>query len=638
VLLAVYWPGLSGGFFFDDEQSILQPEGVRLQRLDGVSLREALASGGAGPTGRPVAQLSFALNHYFTGFDPLPYKAVNLAIHAINGLLVFWLALRLMAGMAQGRGSKPRLAAGLLALVWLLHPLQLTAVLHAVQRMTSLSALFLLIGLLLHIAGRERGDLRGGLLLILAWVAMWPLSILSKENGALFPVFVLAWELIVRRQRLGAADGFMRVFAVLAGLTFIAGIAYALSSAGSWLWAGYALRDFSLVERLMSEGRVLWFYLGLMLFPRLEALGLYHDDFTISRSLFEPWTTLPAWVGLAALGWLAWRLRERRPLVALGIAWFYVGHLIESTVLPLELVHEHRNYLPLLGFLLAIAEGLRMTISAGGPLRTLAVALAASALVYFPFVTALRAHQFGEAVRRTQIEAQHHRTSPRAQYEAGRALAQGANSVFPSSFVHGLSRAHFALAGNLDSRFKLGLLGQIYLDCRGAGKADPLVQSELAKRLREHPFAPGDDAILHGLKELAIVGNGCPSRSEIERLFAAAQANPLVPSAQRAGFHAWLADYLTLGAHDLAAAEAEIGRAISLAPRNASHRLKQAQLAFLQGRDEEAGRILAGLRGAVLGRTERQTLAWIEACLESEEVRAKCGPKQPTAGTGARGG
>lgn len=630
---------MPGGFFFDDEQSILQPEGVRLQHLDGASLREALASGSAGPTGRPVAQLSFALNHYFSGFDPLPYKAVNLAIHAINGLLVFGLALRLVVGTAQRHGSKtPRLAAGLLALAWLLHPLQLTAVLHVVQRMTSLSALFLLSGLLLHIAGRERGDRRGWILLMLAWGAMWPLAFLSKESGVLFPAFALAWELIVRRQRQGGADGFMRLFAALAGLTFIAGIAYALSSAGGWLWAGYALRDFSLVERLMSEGRVLWFYLGLMLFPRLEALGLYHDDIAISRSLFEPWTTLPAWAGLAALAWLAWRLRERRPLIALGIAWFFVGHLIESTVLPLELAHEHRNYLPLLGFLLAVAGGLGAAMSAGGPSRTLAIALAASALVYWPFVTALRAHQFGETVRRTQIEAQHHRASPRAQYEAGRALAQGANSVSPASLAHGLARAHFALSGDLDSRFKPGLLGQIYLDCRGGGTADPLVLEELAKRLREHPFAPGDEAVLHGLKELAIVGKGCPSRPEVERLFTAAQSNPLVAPTQRAGFHAWLADYLTLGAHDLAAAEKEIGRALSLAPRNARHRLKQAQLAFLQGRDEEAGRILAGLKGAALGRAERETLARIESCLESKEARAKCGPRQPTAGMGARGG
>lgn len=590
------------------------------------------------PTGRPVAQLSFALNHYFTGFDPLPYKAVNLAIHAINGLLVFGLALRLMAGTAQGCGCKPRLAAGLLALVWLLHPLQLTAVLHVVQRMTSLSALFLLSGLLLHIAGRERGGRRGRYLLILAWGAMWPLSFLSKESGVLFPAFVLAWESIVRRQRQGGADGFMRLFAVLAGLTFIASIAYALSSAGAWLWAGYALRDFSLIERLMSEGRVLWLYLGLMLFPRLEALGLYHDDIAISRSLFEPWTTLPAWAGLAALAWLAWRLRERRPLVALGIAWFFVGHLIESTVLPLELAHEHRNYLPLLGFLLAIGEGLRAALSTGGPLRTLAVALTASAIVYLPFVTALRAHQFGEEVRRTQIEAQHHRASPRAQYEAGRALAQGANSVSPASLTHGLARAHFALASDLDARFKPGLLGQIYLDCRGGGKAAPPVVEELAKRLHEHPFAPGDEAVLHGLKELAIADKGCPSRPEVERLFAAAQANPRVPPAQRAGFHAWLADYLTLGAHDLAAAEAEIGRALSLAPSNPGHRLKLAQLAYLQGRDEEAGRVLAELQGAALGRAERQTLEWIEACLGSNEAREKCGPKQPTAGIGARGG
>jgi hypothetical protein len=124
---------------------------------------------------------------------------------------------------------------------------------------------------------------------------------------------------------------------------------YVLLGHAQWLWAGYDLRPFSLVERLMSEGRILWFYLGLMVAPRMAAFGLYHDDIAVSTGLFSPWTTLPALLGLAGLAWLAWRVRKSAPLAAFGIAWFLIGHSLESTVLPLELAHEHRNYLPLLG-------------------------------------------------------------------------------------------------------------------------------------------------------------------------------------------------------------------------------------------------------------------------------------------------
>jgi len=321
LLLALYWPGLLGAFFFDDEPSILYAEGVQLKRLDSASLQEAMGSGRSGPSGRPVAQLSFALNHYFSSFDPFAFKATNLAIHAACGLLVFLLALRLLA-VARPVPLRRRvvICSGLMAALWLLHPLQLTPVLHVVQRMTSLSAFFMLAALLLHIMVRERGGRTGWAGLLLAWGVLWPLSFFSKETGVLFPLFALAWELIVRRSTQGGLDRFARAFAVLAGLTLAAGFLYSLSPAGQWLWAGYGYRSFSMTERLLTEGRVLWFYLFLILLPRLEAFGLYHDDIAVSTSLLEPWTTLPAWVGLAGLVWLAWRARKKAPLLSFGVA------------------------------------------------------------------------------------------------------------------------------------------------------------------------------------------------------------------------------------------------------------------------------------------------------------------------------
>ena len=263
-------------------------------------------------------------------------------------MLVFALMRRLLMANRLPAEQRPALiASGIAAALWLLHPIQLLPVLHVVQRMTSLSALFLLAAVWLHISAREQGGRAGLVKLIVAWVILWPLSFLSKETGALFPVFVLAWELIVRRSTVGHLDRFARGFAMLMGLVLLAAMAYVLSPRGQWLWAGYELRGFSLAERVLTEGRVLWFYLGLMLLPRLEAFGLYHDDIALSTSLFTPWTTLPALLGLAALIWLAWWLRRRAPLVSFGIAWFFIGHALESTVLPLELAHEHRNYLPL---------------------------------------------------------------------------------------------------------------------------------------------------------------------------------------------------------------------------------------------------------------------------------------------------
>jgi hypothetical protein len=244
-------------------------------------------------------------------------------------------------------------------------------VLHVVQRMTSLSALFLLAALLLHLRGREQGGRAGAAMLMLAWAFLWPLSFLSKETGALFPLFALAWELIVRRRSRGNLDRFARVLAALAGLCLAAGMAYVLSPRGQWLWSGYEFRPFSLVERLLTEARVLWFYLGLIVAPRLEALGLYHDDIAASTNLVSPWSTLPSLLGLIGLAWLAWRMRTRASLVAFGIAWYLIGHAMESTVLPLEIAHEHRNYIPIFGVLIAAGWALICALEGTGlfPLR-----------------------------------------------------------------------------------------------------------------------------------------------------------------------------------------------------------------------------------------------------------------------------
>lgn len=626
LLAALYTPGLQGGFFFDDEPSILYAEGVRLERLDASSLREAFAGGRSGPSGRPVAQLSFALNYHFSGFDPFAFKATNLAIHAACGVLVFLLCLRLYAAVRRKSAglSETTVFAGVVAVIWLLHPLQLTPVLHVVQRMTSLSALFLLAALLLHVIAREQGGRGGAALLVLAWGVLWPLSFFSKESGALFPFFVLAWELILRRNERGRLDGFARVFAVLAGLTLLGAAVYLALPSGRWLWAGYAVRDFSPFERMLTEGRVLWFYLGLIALPRLEALGLYHDDIALSTGLLTPWTTLPAWMGLAGLALLAWRLRSQAPLVSFGIVWFFVGHALESTLLPLEIAHEHRNYLPLLGILLAGVYGLNRLLAAPGPRRTLGATLAAAALLYLPFVTALRSHQYSGEILRTQIEAQHHRSSPRAQYEAGRALASQPEATQADSPAYSFARAHFERAGEASPGFKLGWLGLIYLNCRAGILAETGWIAELGRRLRNAPFGPGDSGALLQLKDLSISGTLCLKRAEVEQLFAAALDNPTAAPHHLVDMHSWLADYLVLSARDLPAAQIALERALALAPYNSGNRLKRAQLAILLGRRAETLEILAEVEKLPLKRAERELMAELRRCLDSTQAGVAC--------------
>jgi protein O-mannosyl-transferase len=616
LLVAIYWPGLHGNFFFDDGPSITLAEGVRLQALSLESLHQALVSGGAGPSGRPIAQLSFALNHYFSGFDPFAFKATNLAIHFTCGLLVFALVRRLLgAAKPLAQTHNVLIASAAVTALWWLHPIQLLPVLHVVQRMTSLSAFFLLAALLLHIRGRETPGGTGVFWLLLAWCVLAPLSFLSKETGVLFPLFVLAWELAVRRNSSGGLDGFARTFAVLMGLCVVAGLAYAFSPRAQWLWSAYQLRPFSLGERLLTEARVLWFYLDLTVAPDMEVLGLYHDDFAVSGGLFSPWTTLPALLGLAGLAMLAWWTRARAPLVAFGIAWFLIGHTLESTALPLELVHEHRNYLPVLGVLLAAGWALMWTLERKAMPRTIGVTLAVGALAYFSLVTALRAHQFGEEVRRTQIEAQHHRASARAQHEAGLTLAGLPGAASRNSPTYAFARTYYEMAGDLDPNLKMNWLGLIHLNCKAGIPARPADVEELSRRLRDTPFAPGDTGVLYNLKEMSIAGDICLTRLQIDGVFAAAIANPRISLGTQAILHSWHADYLWLHEHDLAAARRALGQSLALNPSNPSNRLKWAQLLLISGEQAQARELLLALRTVYFSAEERKTLNDLLAAL-----------------------
>src|SRR5690606_7908416 len=96
--------------------------------------------------------------------------------------------------------------------------------------------------------------------------------------------------------------------------------------------------------------------------PLPSRMPFYYDDLQPSRGLLQPWTTLPSLLLVSGLLALAWRLRHRRPLLALGIFLFFGGHAISSNVIGLELAFEHRNHFPLIGAVLAIGDLFVMAI------------------------------------------------------------------------------------------------------------------------------------------------------------------------------------------------------------------------------------------------------------------------------------
>lgn len=352
--MIAYLPGLSGPWLVDDDINLgifntLTPTNTPYADL--------ISENTSGPLGRPVAMASFALNHALGLFDTTSLKAGNLLLHLLNGLLLFFLMHRLLQIRPASKESHPPLLPALIAAWWLLLPLHVSSVLYIVQRMTLLASFFSLAACLTYIHGRLlAGTWRGNAMIAVSLLLLLPLAALSKESAfATLPWLVLI-ELFFFSKAPLWREGLPRALTVLVTSTIVA---LAVTALALNITADYLAREFTLEQRLLTQGRVIWGYIRDIFLPSGGAMGLFHDDFPISVNLWKPVTTLPALAGLASLLLLSLRLSATRwwP-VAFGILFFLSGHLVESTIVPLELYFEHRNYLPSAGLLLAAASAL----------------------------------------------------------------------------------------------------------------------------------------------------------------------------------------------------------------------------------------------------------------------------------------
>lgn len=441
----LYWPGLSGGFVFDDFGNLIfntamNPETVRSH------FWVAVWSSSSGPTDRPLSMLTFVIQDWFTGLAPWPLKFVNVVIHITNGLLIFLLSRlvltfaseehfnyralnRCHADTNHGWLITPNALALLITAAWVFSPVQLTAVLYVIQRMESLSAMFVLAGLLLYWHGRMRlirGHSKGWVFVIAGLLGGTILATLAKETGVMLPLYAFLLEWLILRGR--SASGFEPKFVVLYALLLFApgfiGVLYTLPAALNG--AAYVNRPFDLDQRLWTEGRVILDYLRWIIAPTPNALTLFHDDVTLSTGWLTPWSTAWSWALIAGLIGSALWLRQRMPLFTLGVLWFFAGHTLVSTYLPLELVYEHRNYLPSWGVFIALS-GLMLAWSPTGVerrsiWRTLLIVISIGTIILYAGITAIRAQTWGNPYRLAYFQATTHPDSARASYDLGRIM------------------------------------------------------------------------------------------------------------------------------------------------------------------------------------------------------------------------
>jgi tetratricopeptide (TPR) repeat protein len=371
LLLLTYSNSFQASWHLDDYHNIVDNPRLKVHDLNLDSIRNTFYSSHdqgrylAKSLYRPVACLTFGLNWFAGGDRVWGYHLVNVGIHIAAACFLYQtLFLLLSFGRSRLENESDRYFVALLgAVLWAVNPIQTQAVTYVVQRMASLSAMFCIVSIYWYIKARTHRSLAVRILSGALCGLCFLLAAGSKENAALLPASLVLIEFIFF-QDLNHSK-IRKIFWGGAALSFIAVIVI-----GAWAWhAGvlqgylnYDQRPFSLSERALTQPRVLIHYLSQLLYPAPTRLSIEHDV-VVSTSLLYPLTTLPSILLVAALVGLGFYLMPRKPFLSFAILFYFLNHLIESSIIPLELVFEHRNYLPSMFLFAPLALALKWAIN-----------------------------------------------------------------------------------------------------------------------------------------------------------------------------------------------------------------------------------------------------------------------------------
>jgi len=470
----VYWTGLQGNFLFDDYPNLqdLGTYGV-IDSWDKV--RNFISNGFSGPTGRPISLLSFLIDANTWPASPYSFKYTNLMIHLLNGVLLYWAILLLLKNYNY-KESKSIWIALVASAIWLLHPYFVSTTLYVVQRMAQLATLFSLVGIVGYLKCRLSIPFKPvqayiGMVFFLGLGTVF--ATYSKENGALLPFLILVIEFCNPNKMNRPIWQWRAFFLWLPSIAILV----VLSKYITFAEDPWPNRNFNMIERLYSESRILCEYLFNLLIPQVELRGLYQDAFIVSKSIFNPIATLYSIVFLLALLFLSLFFKKRYPLFALGILFFLTAHLMESTVIGLELYFEHRNYLAAIFLFLPIVSGLALLKDRmDARLVNLIVIFILGGLSFFTYE---RAKLWGNTPALELYWAQNSPNSPRAQSSiAGMLFDQG--RVLEANLFLETAIQRMPESALLNMRL---LLQKVYSDI--ATEQDFAITSQM---LRKQPF------------------------------------------------------------------------------------------------------------------------------------------------------
>ncbi len=618
----IYLLNAGGHLMFDSRVALAQNAAIA---IDGEVLddwRRAALSSESGPLGRRIPMLSFAAQYAIQGASsPWALKAVNLLIHLLTAGLIFGFVRTCLSNSTvwSGSGEQASRIALVAALIWLLHPLHVSTVLYTVQRMAQFSTCFVLLGLwcYMHYRGRwaRHAPTPGAVAAGALWYSLALLAALySKENGVLLLWLTPLLEVCFFRGEWGGqCYTWLRRLAWCALVAPLVLFVVYMAVDGQWVLAGYAARDFGFEERLWTEARVLWRYLGWFMVPDLTAMGLHHDDIVVSSGWLQPITTL-----LAVLAWLgvigvAVIFRNRWPLLIFALLFFLIGHSLESGPLALELVYEHRNYLPAVGLSVLLAA---LLVTGVEQLRTESLpAAVAIVLALLGVLLALRASHWSDEWQFAAHQAARHPESPRAAYHFANTTLRRAEEETDAEQARELFIASRRLYERLIELDPAGLVGPIslyYLDSRyfpALGQREDWL-TQIEQRLGGGVLKAQDNNAFQLLTQCFEAGYCTAPRERVSALYQRAAEVP-GSSLNLAALHA---RYLQAQG-DLVTAQGILQNLVTEHPhyRPAYLRLMEAQ--FAQG---ERGQVVETAAALVRADTARRETATVRQLFVSE--------------------
>jgi protein O-mannosyl-transferase len=344
-LLIIYANSFYGDWHFDDYFNIVTNPYIQIKSFTWDNIKSCIYGLAQERPSRPLSYLSFALNYYFDDTNVFGYHLVNFAIHYLTAVFLFlFIYDTLKLPLLQNRYNSTAYPIALLAaLFWAINPVLVTSVTYIVQRMASMAGLFYIMSMYFHLKGRTSQRPNHSFFFYILCGIAGLASLLSKENAAMLPVGIFFYDLLLIR---GVSQNSVKKYLKIALLPIIiivvAGFIYVDFSD---VFASYKMRDFTPIQRVLTEQRVIIYYLSLLFFPINSRLTLLYD-MDISRSLFLPWTTLPAILLILAAISTAFYLAKKRPLLSFCIIFYFLNHFIEGSFFNLELIYEHRNYIP----------------------------------------------------------------------------------------------------------------------------------------------------------------------------------------------------------------------------------------------------------------------------------------------------